>query len=128
MGSIYKILFLITLVAFGCYAFMTLLSILLNPHARKELKGRMHVISTGYTTNSRSRGYTTSSRSRSYSSNSNYGSYSSTKVNRNYGSSYSQSSGYDPVKDMFDYPSNDGPLYSPYENQLYDNCRGGWDD
>lgn len=38
------------------------------------------------------------------------------------------SGGYDAVKDMLDYPRQEGPLYDPYRNQLYDNCRGGWDD
>ena len=37
------------------------------------------------------------------------------------------SSGYDAVKDMYDFPDSDSS-YSPYENQLYDNFRGGWND
>ncbi len=49
--------------------------------------------------------------------------------NNNYIDNYSNyNTSYDAVKDMLDYPSKDGPLYNPYENQLYDNCRGGWDD
>ena len=36
--------------------------------------------------------------------------------------------GYDGIKDSFDFPSKDGPIYSPHENQLYDNCFGGWND
>lgn len=49
--------------------------------------------------------------------------------NNNYIENYSSDdTGYDVVKDMLDYPSKDGPIYNPYENQLYDNYRGGWND
>ena len=40
---------------------------------------------------------------------------------------YFSNNGYDAVDDMLNYPSQDGPLYNPNSNQLYDNFRGGWD-
>ena len=36
------------------------------------------------------------------------------------------SSGFDPIQDSFDFPDDDGPLYDPQENQLYDNFDGDW--
>ncbi|MDU1203319.1 MAG: hypothetical protein E7A06_10250 [Clostridiales bacterium] len=41
---------------------------------------------------------------------------------------YTNDNSYNAVEDMLNFPSHDsGPLYDPYENQLYDNCTGGWD-
>lgn len=56
-----------------------------------------------------------------------FGSSSSSSGSWNYDTTTSSSGGYDAVQDMLDYPRDEYPLYDPYRNQLYDNCRGGWD-
>lgn len=41
---------------------------------------------------------------------------------------YTNDNSYNAVEDMLNFPDYDsGPSYDPYENQLYDNCNGGWD-
>lgn len=45
-----------------------------------------------------------------------------------YNDLYTNDNSYDAVEDMLNFPDYDsGSLYDPYENQLYDNCNGGWD-